>query len=73
MRGKVNFLEEQLDRIRITPAYAGKSNQNQLEEAHTQGSPPPMRGKVYDPLMANNICRITPAYAGKSRDFSERR
>ena len=50
---------------RITPAYAGKSIENNAEAKALYGSPPPMRGKVRH--FASN-CRnngITPAYAGK--------
>ena len=35
----------------------------------TQGSPPPMRGKVGNGLKSNFIHGITPAYAGKSSPF----
>ena len=46
MRGKAvdtSFLEQYL---RITPAYAGKSNLQYKHNCYLQGSPPPMRGKV---------------------------
>ena len=66
MRGKGSEIVSNGHENRITPAYAGK-RQEQLEaEVTVAGSPPPMRGK--GPLAYPNVQhhRITPAYAGKS-------
>ena len=46
MRGKdYNALQAKLD-AGITPAYAGKSGDVDLEWVEKTGSPPPMRGKA---------------------------
>ena len=50
----------------ITPAYAGKSNANDMVFRFHKGSPPPMRGKVRCWWNGAMVQRITPAYAGKS-------
>ena len=59
---------------RITPAYAGKRNIEFSKRIKQQGSPPPMRGKVYSFGNVKDQVGITPAYAGKSpavsRSFS---
>ena len=66
MRGKVNQQRVDKQSVRITPAYAGKS-QNSLEIFLIMlGSPPPMRGKVTAEINSASDIRITPAYAGKS-------
>ena len=52
--------------MRITPAYAGKSNAEEKTAELDTGSPPPMRGKVTDFRKVKGSGRITPAYAGKS-------
>ena len=65
MRGKATcsqFLEK---RIRITPAYAGKSHPLLPPPFHDIGSPPPMRGKAVSHAKIQHWKRITPAYAGK--------
>mgnify|MGYP000756157952 FL=1 len=51
---------------RITPAYAGKSEERYCQGCDVIGSPPPMRGKVLDLLEDLCAVGITPAYAGKS-------
>ena len=45
MRGKVFVTEFVIVQIGITPAYAGKSDQNVIITILHKGSPPPMRGK----------------------------
>ena len=45
MRGKVQSITQCSELFGITPAYAGKSNQKDLEQRQDIGSPPPMRGK----------------------------
>mgnify|MGYP004463998303 CR=1 FL=1 len=86
MRGKVISTRITGVKIRITPAYAGKSSPFacrmtltkdhprlcgekevlRVEETETEGSPPPMRGKVQPLADGCMQARITPAYAGKS-------
>ncbi len=66
MRGK-EFLNLVCDlNHRITPAYAGKRYSSTGSPSTSQGSPPPMRGKVYSPKPLSRYDGITPAYAGKS-------
>ncbi len=66
MRGKGRMYPicEKCDRI--TPAYAGKRASDVQRSISEQGSPPPMRGKVYSLTRFSSCSRITPAYAGKS-------
>ena len=66
MRGKVQTLQFYNVCNRITPAYAGKSAAFSLSDAFMNGSPPPMRGKVYGSSEVLDMFGITPAYAGKS-------
>ena len=66
MRGKVSHSTNSGSPVRITPAYAGKSDVTSNRDKPHKGSPPPMRGKaVYAFCVCCNY-RITPAYAGKS-------
>ena len=67
MRGKADVVLNRIDRIGITPAYAGKSQLSAAPSATQRGSPPPMRGKVKFVMMFNSSAGITPAYAGKSQ------
>ena len=46
MRGKVEQVRLFTFRVRITPAYAGKSVKLLSPLVRVPGSPPPMRGKV---------------------------
>ena len=46
MRGKGDEAKKYAKQLRITPAYAGKSNIFRQDEFGIIGSPPPMRGKV---------------------------
>ena len=50
----------------ITPAYAGKREENIMNKINVEGSPPPMRGKDVVADTATGAVGITPAYAGKS-------
>ena len=74
MRGKVVLDCAREINSRITPAYAGKRNIEFSKRIKQQGSPPPMRGKVYSFGNVKDQVGITPAYAGKSpavsRSFS---
>ena len=51
------------------PRLCGEKSTKGVNQAHTLGSPPPMRGKGECKTFAASEGRITPAYAGKS--FSE--
>ena len=66
MRGKVIWDVEYYECGGITPAYAGKSLMEWVYTICKQGSPPPMRGKVWLLYHRGEFFRITPAYAGKS-------
>ena len=48
------------------PRLCGEKDGVAAEKTLPWGSPPPMRGKVWDPIVAVYVFRITPAYAGKS-------
>ena len=48
MRGKAAPSVADLKSVRITPAYAGKSDFGKVGGSMAEGSPPPMRGKVTD-------------------------
>ena len=47
MRGKVKLQTKAARFDGITPAYAGKSIKEESRLSETEGSPPPMRGKVH--------------------------
>ena len=66
MRGKGKNWFTKRNSTGITPAYAGKSVLASTLRVYAKGSPPPMRGKVGQPIARINYGRITPAYAGKS-------
>ena len=66
MRGKVETHDKKYWWQRITPAYAGKSNQWLMLHTKRMGSPPPMRGKGLRETVYQIGDGITPAYAGKS-------
>ena len=53
-------------RIEDHPRLCGEKGHTRRSGLVEQGSPPPMRGKVFDFLTGARIARITPAYAGKS-------
>ena len=48
------------------PRLCGEKNSTTGNERRLVGSPPPMRGKVFERRHQSNNNRITPAYAGKS-------
>ena len=66
MRGKVSGYRPVGGIFGITPAYAGKRFPLDTLSGVYAGSPPPMRGKVFDALDDSIKNGITPAYAGKS-------
>ena len=66
MRGKGPVLKPSAFFAGITPAYAGKSRVRSVHTFTALGSPPPMRGKVFDGAELAFFQWITPAYAGKS-------
>ena len=66
MRGK-DEIDYRRDRsYRITPAYAGKSDQCQQKENDCQDHPRLCGEKFAIPGTYDDENRITPAYAGKS-------
>ena len=67
MRGKAEAFTKEFDRVRITPAYAGKSLYDIFFDITISGSPPPMRGKGKGAIAGIGTAGITPAYAGKSQ------
>ena len=66
MRGKVTWEYDASEMAGITPAYAGKSFRSSGRKPFSEGSPPPMRGKVHGFPACTCGKGITPAYAGKS-------
>ena len=52
------------------PRLCGEKSRRCEMEIDVRGSPPPMRGKVFQKLLHNPLPRITPAYAGKSPFFA---
>ena len=69
MRGKVDPEFAESVTLRITPAYAGKSIVQLLIWCYVWGSPPPMRGKVFNTMTDYSMHGITPAYAGKRKQM----
>ena len=65
MRGKANTANAIPENLRITPAYAGKSEIVPRFKYGIDGSPPPMRGKDPEDIDEDVYPGITPAYAGK--------
>ncbi len=65
MRGKGCLYFLTTSAARITPAYAGKSDDKADDELNAEGSPPRMRGKAPSFSSSLVVGRITPAYAGK--------
>ena len=47
------------------PRLCGEKYFNFTKKGYSQGSPPPMRGKVLRGSMIRRMSGITPAYAGK--------
>ena len=66
MRGKQKHAPLTILKYRITPAYAGKTNNYAEISKLLNGSPPRMRGKPNDRLDGKLPNGITPAYAGKT-------
>ena len=54
-------------RYRDHPRLCGEKSAGTFASAHANGSPPPMRGKVFTRTRFFPDIRITPAYAGKSQ------
>ena len=71
MRGKGFCDRNNTAEIRITPAYAGKSNIAAMLSYMGWGSPPRMRGKGTTMAGIFKESGITPAYAGKSMTLEE--
>ena len=89
MRGKQDFINEELNLTRITPADAGKTLSSSrtlmskrdhprgcgenpasvFNRMWRKGSPPRMRGKLRISSAKSANTRITPADAGKTRKF----
>ena len=69
MRGKAASKMDMIFFFRITPAYAGKREIENVSAPLFAGSPPPMRGKADCMTFCRFRRRITPAYAGKSSLF----
>ena len=67
MRGKEGKEDTMSEKIRITPAYAGKSNRYMRDIRFNKGSPPRMRGKAEKRIYRRRKPGITPAYAGKRK------
>ena len=66
MRVKLDLVDDYWLLFRITPAHAGKTEQEEYLESWGAGSPPRMRVKrCFFVPYANNI-GITPAHAGKT-------
>ena len=65
-RERLFLLQVQSHRLRITPAYAGKTIADILCKVHELGSPPHTRERPKWLLIRRNKLRITPAYAGKT-------
>ena len=70
MRGKATILPKIVQKLRITPAYAGKSIGHRRTRQNDAGSPPRMRGKVAAISAYNAAPGITPAYAGKRQNIT---
>ena len=65
MRGKVEGLQQHQAQEQDHPRLCGEKPAIMGKMIHSEGSPPPMRGKVYSPKPVSRYDRITPAYAGK--------
>ena len=69
MRGKAQRIAAAVQGLRITPAYAGKSEAPYGCTIEAKGSPPRMRGKAVGTCAWYLLDGITPAYAGKRLNF----
>ena len=70
VRGKGERLYQDMERVGITPACAGKRRPRFAPPCAPLGSPPRVRGKVMDTSPLCRRSRITPACAGKSDSAS---
>ena len=66
MRGKVTTMLANIDTVRITPAYAGKSHCSVVVNNSNKDHPRLCGEKILIPKISNRRIGITPAYAGKS-------
>ena len=66
--GKRRRVRGQCRRQQDHPRLCGEKYQRHFQHLPRLGSPPPMRGKAFDPSLIILNKRITPAYAGK-REF----
>ena len=66
MRGKGSEIRTFPSRLRITPAYAGKSERGCQNERKKRDHPRLCGEKLGVQEMGISLLRITPAYAGKS-------
>ena len=67
MRGKDRCKNTRLCGGQDHPRLCGEKSSTSVLYLTIPGSPPPMRGKVYNSSRVEQRNRITPAYAGKSR------
>ena len=65
MRGKAGDAGETDRKERDHPRLCGEKRFCVVVQSAEHGSPPPMRGKVWDQFQSVHIYGITPAYAGK--------
>ena len=63
--GKSNWRFAQISTIEDHPRICGEKKNASIGEKKKEGSPPHMRGKVFDLLQYKLHAGITPAYAGK--------
>ena len=70
MRGKVAVKRHDVDIMRITPAYAGKSGGGGNDRLSRQDHPRLCGEKVIPKIEDGIDFRITPAYAGKSFEIT---
>ena len=65
--GKSGISDKLLSSWQDHPRLCGEKQAEREEIEKRQGSPPPMRGKVFSRFICDIFERITPAYAGKSQ------
>ena len=65
MRGKARNERQRHFEIKDHPRLCGEKQAFYKSRQWEAGSPPPMRGKVFDQIDQKQLPRITPAYAGK--------
>ena len=64
--GKTNVKNSQLCNHRDHPRRCGENENRQNREQAALGSPPQVRGKLFEKMQAAQAARITPAGAGKT-------